>query len=169
IDPFPRNTPAKSAVFDFRDSSTTARLAIAVSSALGIRTSCTGSTNLQKRRMLSLTSRMAIRGVRFSNFSLPCTTDGRLEGGEYVVEGNEGSQNISALLIALPLLRDDSDIRLSSPLIDPAFVEITIDSLKKFDIVIERPNTVTTYRGSSITTLPRLLKPKTTGAWHPCG
>ena len=138
IDPFPRNTPAKSAVLDFRDSSTTARLAIAVSSALGIRTSCTGSTNLQKRRMLSLTSRMAIRGVRFSNFSLPCTTDGRLEGGEYVVEGNEGSQNISALLIALPLLRDDSDIRLSSPLIDPAFVEITIDSLKKFDIVIEK-------------------------------
>ena len=137
IDPFPRNTPAKSAVFDFRDSSTTARLAIAVSAALGIRTSCTGSVNLQKRRMLSLTSRMAIRGVRFSNFSIPCSTDGRLEGGEYVFEGNEGSQNISALLIALPLLRDDSDIRFASPLVDSSFIQITVNSLRDFGIVIE--------------------------------
>ena len=138
IDPFPRNTPAKTVVFDFKDSSTTARLAIAVSSALGIMTNCSGTTNLQKRRLLPLTSRMAIRGVRFSNFSIPCTTDGRLEGGEYVFEGNEGSQNISALLIALPLLRDDSDIKLASPLIDPSFIEITINSLKDFGIVIEK-------------------------------
>ncbi len=138
VEPFPRNTPAKSADFDFRDSSTTARLSIAVSAALGIRTSCKGSVNLQKRRLLPLTSRMAIRGVRFSNFSLPCTTDGRLEGGEYVFEGNEGSQNISALLIALPLLREDSNIRLASPLVDPSFIEITLRSLQEFGIVIER-------------------------------
>ena len=138
IDPFPRNTPAKFADFDFRGSSTTARLAIAVSAALGIRTRCSGNVNLQKRRLLPLTSRMAIRGVKFSNFSLPLTTEGMLAGGEYVFEGNEGSQNISALLIALPLLRNDSDIRLASPLVDPSFIEITINSLKEFGIVIEK-------------------------------
>ena len=138
VEPFPRNTPAKSAVFDFRDSSTTAKFTIAVSAALGIRTNCNGSVNLQKRRLLPLTSRMAIRGVKFSNFSLPLTTEGMLGGGEFVFEGNEGSQNISALLIALPLLRDDSVIRLASPLVDSSFVDITIDSLEKFGIVINR-------------------------------
>jgi len=138
IDPFPRNTPAKFCEFDFKGSSTTARLAIAVSAALGIKTSCSGSVNLQRRRLLSLTSRMAIRGVKFSNFSLPCATEGRLLGGEYIFEGNEGSQNISALLIALPLLRDDSDIKLASPLVDSSFIDITINSLKEFGIVIER-------------------------------
>ena len=137
IEPFPRNTPAKAADFDFRDSSTTARMAIAVSAALGIRTKCTGSVNLQKRRLLPLTSRMALRGVKFSNFSIPCTTDGRLEGGEYVFEGNEGSQNISAIMIALPLLREDSTIRLASPLIDSSFIDITVRSLRQFGITIE--------------------------------
>jgi len=138
IEPFPKNTPAQFADFDFRDSSTTARFAIAVAGALGIKTTCQGSVNLQRRRLLPLTSRMAIRGVKFSNFSIPCTTEGRLLGGEYIFEGNEGSQNISALLIALPLLRDPSDIRLASPLVDSSFIEITINALKDFGIVIEK-------------------------------
>ncbi len=138
IDPFPKNVPVQSAEFDFRGSSTTCRIALALSAALGIRVKCTGSPSLQKRRLLPLTSRMALRGVHFSNFSVPCEMEGRLEGGEYQLDGNEGSQNISALLMALPLVKQDSTLKLSGKLQDSAFVELTIRSMEAFGVRIEK-------------------------------
>ncbi len=138
IDPFPKNIPVQSADFDFRDSSTSCRIALALCAALGIRVKCTGNASLQKRRLLSLTSRMALRGMHFSNFSVPCEMEGRLEGGEYLLDGDEGSQNISALLMALPLVKQDSTIKLTGHLADSAFVDLTIRSMEKFGVHVEK-------------------------------
>ena len=137
IKPFPKNVPVKTAQFDFGRNTTVARIAIAMAAAFGIKADC-GISGSDHMNSFSLTSRMALRGVKFSAFTLPFTMQGRLEPGEFVLDGAEGSQFISALLMALPLLHDDSTIKLSTPLVDDSFVELTVRSLERFKIKIEK-------------------------------
>ena len=138
VTPFPKNVMGQIAEFNFGQSATSSRIAIALAAAFGIRAECKASGSLPRRALFPLTGRMAIRGVRFSKFSMPFSMQGRLEPGEYVFEGNEGSQFISALLMALPLLNGDSTVKLASPLIDSSFVDLTINSLAQFDVKVEK-------------------------------
>ena len=138
VKPFPKNVPVRTVNFDFGQSSTASRIAIALAAAFGISADCRATGNNPHIKNVSLTSRMALRGVRFTGFSLPFSMQGRLEAGEYALDGNEGSQFISALLMALPLLPDSSTIILNSPLVDSSFVDLTIKSLEGFGIRIEK-------------------------------
>jgi 3-phosphoshikimate 1-carboxyvinyltransferase len=80
---------------------------------------------------------MALRGVTLSSFNLPLSMSGMLQPGDYVFAGDEGSQYISGALMALPILRGDSIIRLSSPLVDGTFIDVTLDTLENFGIRID--------------------------------
>lgn len=137
VQPFVKTTPMPSVEFNFKESSTTARLAISLCSALGIKASCRALGTLPKRSMVQLTGRLALRGITFTSFSLPFDISGRLEAGEFVFSGEEGSQSISSLMMFLPCLLGDSTIKLSSPSADSSFIDITKDSLEKFGIRIE--------------------------------
>ncbi len=137
VEPFPKNNPVPTAIFDFNDSATSARFSMALAGAYGVEARCRGSLSLSRRHMLPLTSRMALRGIRFTSFSLPLQMQGKLQGGFYEFRGDEGSQFISALMLALPVLLEDSRICLSSPLVDRSFVDVTIDTLAKFGVRIE--------------------------------
>ena len=138
VEPFPKTVPVPTANFDFKQSGTTSRIATAIAAALGFRVYASADLSLTKRQFLPLASRLAIRGVSFTAFTFPFFMKGRLMGGEYVFRGDEGDEFISALLMALPLLRDDSTIRLESPLIDSSLIDLTINTLDKFGIGIER-------------------------------
>ncbi len=136
VEPFPKTHPMPSAKVDFRDSATTARFALAIAAAFGMNVEARALGSLSKRQMVPLTSRMAVRGMKFTNFSLPTEMTGLLEAGDYEFRGDEGSQFISSLMFALPLLASESRIRLSSPLVDPSFVEITREILDAYGIEI---------------------------------
>ena len=141
VKPFPKTSPLPSAELNFRESSTTARFAVALCSALGIKADCRAGGNLPKRKMIQLTGRLAIRGVTFSSFSLPFSLNGRLEAGDFCFAGDEGSQSISALMMFLPCILGDSTITFESPLTDRSFIDLTKNSLEKFKIRIEeKPN-----------------------------
>ena len=137
IYPFVKTNPVPSAEFDFRQSGTTAHLAMPIAAAFGIRSECTGSGTLLKRPLIPLSSRMSLRGITFSNFNLPLQMSGVLQPGEYIFAGNEGSQYISGALMALPLLREDSIVRLSSPLADSTFIDITLNTMEQFSIRVD--------------------------------
>ena len=141
VKPFPKNVPVQAVQFDFGGSSTASRIAVALAAAFGIKADCTASVAEHNMKSFSLTSRMALRGVKFTAFTLPFSMQGRMEPGEYVLDGDEGSQFISALLIALPLLHDDSTIKLKSPLVDTSFVELTIESMENFGVHVEKTDT----------------------------
>jgi len=138
IEPFSKTQSLREIDFNFRDSATTARFLTVIASAYGMPANCQAEGTLIKRSQVSMTSRMAVRGASFSSFSYPFKLGGRLIGGRYELQGDEGSQFLSALLTALPVLREDSDIVLTSPIVDPAYVDMTIDILKKFGIKIEK-------------------------------
>ncbi len=65
---------------------------------------------------------------------LPLEVKGKLKGGHYPLIGNISSQFVSGLLFALPLAKEDSTIELLTPLSSKGYVDMTLDTLKKFGI-----------------------------------
>lgn len=56
----------------------------------------------------------------------------------FLIPGNISSQYISGMLMALPQLNSDSEIKLTSNLESSKYEDITIDVMKKFDVHIEK-------------------------------
>lgn len=68
---------------------------------------------------------------------LPLKVKGSLRPGVFYVKGNISSQFITGLMFALPLLKEDSKIIITSKLESKSYVDLTIDVLKKFGVEIE--------------------------------
>lgn len=141
VNPFPKTSPMPNVELNFKDSATTARLAIALCSALGIKADCKATGTLLKRKMVELTGRLALRGVTFTNFSLPFELSGRMSAGEYSFAGDEGSQAISAIMMFASCLLNDSKITITSPMVDGTFLKLTKSSMESFGIKIEETET----------------------------
>lgn len=76
------------------------------------------------------------QGVFFEKGKNYIRVKGEMKGGIFNVPGDVSSQFISGLLFALPLLKKDSQINLTSKLESSSYVDITIDALKSFGIEI---------------------------------
>ena len=97
-----------------------------------------GSGRLPYRPIGELQEVMKLNGVIFDKNNLPFTVSGKLRAGIYRISGNVSSQYISGLLMALPLLSGDSQIELTSPLYSEPYVNVTVDMLSKFGVIINR-------------------------------
>lgn len=71
---------------------------------------------------------------------LPLTVKGNLKGGIYQIRGDISSQFITGLLLALPILKNDSKIVLTTKLESKSYVDLTLDVLNKFGIQIINNN-----------------------------
>lgn len=67
--------------------------------------------------------------------SVPLKVKGTLQSGKVTISGKDGSQIISGLMAALPLLREDSEVIIKEPKSIP-YLKMTIDVLEKFGIKI---------------------------------
>ena len=67
---------------------------------------------------------------------LPLTLEGRLKPGNYYIRGDISSQFISGLLLALPLLDEDSTIKITTNLQSEAYIDMTIYIQKIFGVSI---------------------------------
>lgn len=65
---------------------------------------------------------------------------GSLTGGVFECRGDVSSQFLTGLLFTLPLLSEDSVIRLTTPLQSSPYIDLTIEILKEFGVAVERPN-----------------------------
>ncbi len=70
------------------------------------------------------------------NQELPLTVKGPLKPGRYQVRGDVSSQFITGLLFALPLLKEDSVIEITTPLESKSYIDLTLDVLTSFGIKI---------------------------------
>lgn len=124
-----------------------ARLMIPLMAVLGDgNATVSGEGTLTRRPLKGARDIMGAFGVRletisgtgqesFSEVHVPLTISGKLEGGKVTVSGAGGSQLISGLLMALPLLQEDTIIRLTEPKSIP-YLFITMDVLKAFGVKI---------------------------------
>ncbi|MDO5440986.1 MAG: hypothetical protein Q4F55_00310 [Bacillota bacterium] len=157
IEPFSKTATLQRLDFNFRNSATTARYIMAICSVLGIPANCRAENVLARRSQASMTSMMSLRGENFSSFSLPLEMSGRLLGGDFLLNGDEGTQSICALINALPLIKEDSNIKLQNPLVDSTFVDMTIDILSKFGVTIEKTDFGYHIPGQQLFTSPGTL------------
>jgi len=65
----------------------------------------------------------------------PVRIKGKISAGEIILDGEEGSQFLSGLLMALPLCSRDSAIKVSCPSSRP-YIAMTVNTLQRFGITI---------------------------------
>ncbi len=134
----PIKEPIKNPVLDCNESGSTLRFMLPVISALGSGATFVGSGRLPERPMDLIVDLLEKSGNTFSSSQLPITVSGKTIAQTFNIAGNVSSQFISGLLFALPLLKEKSVIRLTSRLESSAYVNMTIDTLKRFGINIEQ-------------------------------
>ena len=115
---------------------TTSRLIMPVLAALCDGGVIDGSGSLLKRPFDELCRVLAEHGVSVSDTHLPIELCGRLTPGEYSIRGDISSQYISALMMALPLLSEQSRIVLTTPLASSAYVDMTRRTLADFGVYV---------------------------------
>lgn len=132
------NIPDKT-VLDCGESGSTARFIIPIAAALGAKNvTVTGRGRLPSRPFEILCRLLRRRGVGCSADTLPMSLGGQLPAGEYSLPGNVSSQYISGLLMALSVVPGSSRIVLTTPLESAAYVDMTVDELKRFGAFVTK-------------------------------
>ncbi|WP_258806775.1 3-phosphoshikimate 1-carboxyvinyltransferase [Pseudidiomarina sp. CB1] len=103
----------------------------------------TGDARMQERPIADLTQALLQGGadIRFLQKQgyPPLAIHRKMHGGRLQVNGSASSQYISALLMALPLLTQDSELELVGTVVSWPYIELTLAMLKSFGIKIHRP------------------------------
>lgn len=125
-------------VVDCRESGSTLRFLIPLFGVKGIPATFVGRGRLPQRPLGVYAECLPAHGLHLYNpgGGLPLTLSGRLEAGDYAVPGNISSQFLTGLLFALPLCREDSVLRLTTPLESAGYVEMTLRTLRQAGVVI---------------------------------
>lgn len=128
---------AHDCVIDCNESGSTLRFIIPIAAALGTNTEFRGRGRLPQRPIDIFIRELGKNGVSFGyQNTMPFTVSGGLKSGRFEIEGDVSSQFITGLLFALPLLDGDSDIVLTSHLESRPYVDITIDTLRRFGVSV---------------------------------
>lgn len=99
-----------------------------------------GSERLFARKLSVYEKICKEQNIEFLMGKNSLTLCGRLTSGEYIVKGNISSQFISGLLFSLPLLENDSVLKITNTFESRPYVDLTLMALKKFGIEIIEKN-----------------------------
>ncbi|HIS78663.1 MAG TPA: 3-phosphoshikimate 1-carboxyvinyltransferase, partial [Candidatus Caccousia stercoris] len=131
--------PTGTVSLDCGESGSTLRFLIPIAAALGIPAVFTGHGRLPDRPIGIYTELLPQHGVSCrTQGGLPLAIEGRLQPGCFSLPGNVSSQFITGLLLALPLLPEDSEICLTTPLESAAYVAMTVQAMDAFGVHVER-------------------------------
>lgn len=128
----------KGGVIDCNESGSTLRFLVPISIAKGNEITFVGRGNLGKRPLdiyYSIFNKQNIEYTYEENI-LNLKINGELVGDDFEVAGNISSQFITGLLFALPLLKDDSRIIITTELQSKGYLDLTLEMLNKFGIEI---------------------------------
>lgn len=132
-----RRGQKKDAVLDCVESGSTLRFLLPIVAALGTHAIIAGQGRLPERPIDVLLEQLRIHGCLVKENSLPLEISEQMNGGVYTLPGNISSQFVTGLLFALPLLKENSEIHLTTKLESRGYVDMTLDTLKLFQIEIE--------------------------------
>ena len=123
---------------DCGESGSTLRFLLPILGILGLSTSITMHGRLSERPLSPLYEEMLRHGATMSPVGTnPFHINDTMTGGIYNIAGNVSSQYITGLLLALPLAKEDSEIRIIGKLESRPYVNITLSVLDMFGIEYE--------------------------------
>lgn len=126
----------KEAILDCMESGSTLRFLLPIVGALGRSVLIEGRGRLPQRPIGVLLNEMCGHGVEVDNDRLPLVMKGQMTAGVYTLPGNISSQFITGLLMALPLLEGDSEIRLTTAVESVGYIRMTLQVVRAFGIEI---------------------------------
>lgn len=128
----------KTATLDCSESGSTLRFFVPIAAAGGVTTEFVGHGSLVTRPIGIFSDLLPPAGVDCDTTGvLPLKISGQLKGGTFKIAGNVSSQFITGLLFALPLLENDSDIILTSPIQSVGYINMTIRTMAKFGVEVD--------------------------------
>ena len=134
----PRRPPE---VLDMLNSGTSTNLMLGILAALGIEAVITGDASLRKRPVNALTEALIELGLNIEFFGIqgcpPLKISGKLQGRKITVDAGKSSQYVSSLLLACPLLKQDTEIFVKNPTELP-YIAMTVQWLDGQAIQYER-------------------------------
>ncbi|MCL1917764.1 MAG: 3-phosphoshikimate 1-carboxyvinyltransferase [Peptococcaceae bacterium] len=134
-------------LLDCGESGSTLRFLMPLAACLGQPVSFTGNGRLMERPLepySDLFREYGVGVVRRSSIDIAAqslervtlTVTGPLQGGEFRLPGHISSQFVSGLLLALPLLSQDSTVVMTTPLESASYVDITLDVMRAFGVEV---------------------------------
>ena len=122
------------------ESGSTLRFLIPLSLVFSKTVSFGGSDRLLERPQSVFEELFKEKGCYLKKDGNTLVAGGELKSGIYKIPGDVSSQFLTGLLFTLPLLDGDSEIVLTTSLQSAPYVDITLDVLSKFGVLINRVN-----------------------------
>ncbi len=126
-------------LLDCGESGSTLRFLVPVAAAGGVSAQFVGHGKLPERPIGVYTGCLPEKGTAcVTKGGLPLSISGKLQSGNYEIPGNISSQFITGLLLALPLLDGDSEIKLTSPAQSVGYINMTTDIMQRFGVNVQK-------------------------------
>lgn len=122
------------------ESGSTLRFLIPVSLIFSENVEFTGSKRLLERPQTVYEEIFPEKNCFINRDSEKITVGGSLKGGLFRFKGDISSQFLTGLLFTLPLLDEDSEIKLTTDLQSSPYIDLTLEILGEFGVDIERPD-----------------------------
>jgi len=133
---------------DCNESGSTLRFIIPMMSLSREKIVYTGTPGLLKRPIASYDAICRQHGLNYQQTEKSIMVSGTLNPGVYEVPGSISSQFVSGLMFALPLLKEDSEIRVLEALESKGYIDLTIDMLRRFGVAVEEKGSSYFIRGN---------------------
>jgi 3-phosphoshikimate 1-carboxyvinyltransferase len=142
---FPKNP------VDCRNSGTTMRLFTGICSLFSQPSTITGDETLIKRPMGPLLNALEQLDVHCEsdNSFPPVTVRGPNKGGNVSVDGSKSSQYATSLIMAAPLVENDTLVTLTGNIVSRPYIDITVDIMEKFGASVKRDSDKYTVKGGT--------------------
>ena len=118
-----------------KESGSTLRFIIPILLTTGEKVTVRGAKRLFERPLTVYEELAKKDGFLFERSDTSLTVCGKLSPGVFSIPGDISSQFITGLLFALPLLKEDSEIKITTNLESTSYVKLTLDALKNFGIL----------------------------------
>ncbi|HEY0525417.1 MAG TPA: 3-phosphoshikimate 1-carboxyvinyltransferase [Stellaceae bacterium] len=146
-----RRTSARSPIIQASGSGLVFRTFAAIASAIEGITVITGDATLRNRVMSPLIASLRDLGAEISHIAedgrAPIVVLGdRLEGGVTTVPGNISSQFITALLLAAPLARKPTTIRVTGTILSQSYIRQTLTAMRHAGAAVDCTDDFRTFR-----------------------
>ena len=132
-----QDTPVNLPLLDCGESGSTLRFLIPVALVLTGGASFTGRGRLMERPLTPYFQIFGEKGISWEQNEHVLTFKGTLKPGCYEIDGGVSSQFITGLLLALPLLDGDSEIRATGQLESRPYLDMTLSALEAFGIQVK--------------------------------
>lgn len=120
-----------------RESGSTLRFMLPLCLLSGVPATLKGSPRLMERPLTVYEELCCDKGFSFARSAEGISVCGRLQSGEYIVDGSVSSQFITGLLFALLCCEGESRLTLEGKVESRSYIDLTLSALREFGFSVE--------------------------------